>query len=172
MRIKIVVFVAASAAMSLLAAPAAAKPASQPSQTDSHYSNSPSSWTAKSWTAKPIDDGSTCSAEVNSFCSASRRGGQSISACLDSHMSELAEACKAARAQARARAEERRRQAREQSQQLQERRKAERAACGSDIQKFCAGLPAGIGVSACLKSHEDQLSGPCQAFRQTDTGAK
>ncbi|WP_348262890.1 hypothetical protein P8935_24260 [Telmatobacter sp. DSM 110680] len=38
-----------------------------------------------------------------------------------------------------------------------------RAACASDIQRFCAGVPSGGGkIVACLKQHKDQVSDGCK----------
>ncbi|HWZ63929.1 MAG TPA: cysteine rich repeat-containing protein [Steroidobacteraceae bacterium] len=42
-----------------------------------------------------------------------------------------------------------------------------RAACASDAQKFCAGVPAGGGrIIACLKEHRDSLSDQCKQAAQ------
>jgi hypothetical protein len=183
MRIKILLLAAASA--STLAAPVAAKPASQPQQANSPYNHFVSSRTAKR-----AEDGGICRAEVNSFCSPAQRGNQSVSACLNSHASELSASCKTARAEAAERLRQQRErnarakaacdadpackaaqaQAREKSRALQAHKKAERAACGSDVQKFCLDIPAGNGLSNCLKGHEAELSQTCEAFRQTDAG--
>ena len=38
-----------------------------------------------------------------------------------------------------------------------------RTACASDVQKLCAGVPAGGGrVLACLKQHKDEVSDGCK----------
>jgi len=48
-----------------------------------------------------------------------------------------------------------------------------RAACGTDIQKLCAGVqPGGGRILACLKQHKDQVSDGCkQAVVKATRGA-
>lgn len=47
-----------------------------------------------------------------------------------------------------------------------------RAACASDAQKFCAGVPAGGGrIIACLKEHRDSLSDQCKQAAQAAQAA-
>jgi hypothetical protein len=47
-----------------------------------------------------------------------------------------------------------------------------RAACGTDIQKLCAGVqPGGGRILACLKQHKEQVSDGCKQAVAKATGA-
>jgi len=49
----------------------------------------------------------------------------------------------------------------------EEAREKVRAACATDAEKLCPGLPHGKGggLGACLRAHEAELSLPCKAAR-------
>jgi Cysteine rich repeat len=59
------------------------------------------------------------------------------------------------------------------SPQRSEARAKMRAACGSDIQKFCATVERGKGaMRSCLESHQSDLSATCKAARAERAAAR
>ena len=55
----------------------------------------------------------------------------------------------------------------------EEARAKYRAACATDVQKFCANIERAKGaMRACLTSHETQLSETCKAARDERAAAK
>jgi hypothetical protein len=54
-----------------------------------------------------------------------------------------------------------------------EAREKFRAACGADVQKFCADVERGKGaMRSCLETHEKELSAACKAARAERAAAK
>jgi len=48
-----------------------------------------------------------------------------------------------------------------------------RAACGADVQKFCADVERAKGaMRSCLEAHQTQLSEPCKAARAERAAAR
>jgi Cysteine rich repeat len=59
------------------------------------------------------------------------------------------------------------------STQRSEARAKMRAACGTDIQKFCANIERGKGaMRSCLESHQSDLSAMCKAARAERAAAR
>ena len=85
-----------------------------------------------------------CGADLQRFCIGVQPGGGRLVQCLSSHTSELSAACgnviaAAGRGGAKL-----------------------RAACGADLQRFCATVqPGGGRLVECLSSHTDELSAAC-----------
>ena len=48
-----------------------------------------------------------------------------------------------------------------------------RAACGADVQKFCAGIERAKGaMRTCLDQHQNELSAACQTARAERAAAR
>ncbi len=76
-----------------------------------------------------------------------RPGGGRIWACLKSNEDGLSQPCRDQMARAR------------------ERGRDFHKACQVDVKKYCKKIPRGKGrVISCLKSHEAELTEPCNAF--------
>jgi hypothetical protein len=59
------------------------------------------------------------------------------------------------------------------SVQKSEARAKMRAACGTDIEKFCANVERGKGaMRSCLESHQNDLSAACKAARAERAAAR
>ena len=59
------------------------------------------------------------------------------------------------------------------STQRSEARAKMRAACGADVQKFCANIERGKGaMRTCLESHQNDLSTACKAARAERAAAR
>ena len=94
-----------------------------------------------------------CAGDIARFCQNINPGAPTIQ-CLESHESELTDACR----NYEARMHGRRGEINERVQQ----QNMFRQACGKDMALFCANAdPANGGVMDCLKKHEKELSLPC-----------
>jgi hypothetical protein len=59
------------------------------------------------------------------------------------------------------------------STQRSEARAKMRAACGTDVQKFCANVERAKGaIRTCLESHQNDLSAACKAARAERAAAR
>ena len=81
-----------------------------------------------------------CAADVRAACGEVPAGAGSIRSCLNSHLADLTQPCRAVLVSAAAVANE----------------------CRADITAMCANVaPGGGRIEACLQSHLTELSGPC-----------
>ena len=87
-----------------------------------------------------------CKPDVEKFCQGIKPGDGRIAACLKSHDSELAPAC------------------RQIVDKVESAIHEAHEACKPDVEKFCQGVqPGGGRIRVCLKSHEAELSEACKA---------
>ena len=94
-----------------------------------------------------------CIDDIAKFCQNINPGAATIQ-CLESHESELADACRDYEAKMHGRRGEIGERSQEQNMFRQ--------ACGKDMALFCANAdPANGGMMGCLKKHEKELSPPC-----------
>jgi hypothetical protein len=81
-----------------------------------------------------------CAADIRAACGDVPAGAGAIRSCLNSHLADLTQPCRAVLIGAAAVANE----------------------CSSDIRTMCGGVqPGGGRIEACLQSHFTQLSAPC-----------
>lgn len=87
-----------------------------------------------------------CKPDVEKLCQGIAPGAGRIAACLKSHDSELAPAC------------------RQIVDKMEGAAREAHRACKPDVEKFCQGVqPGGGRIVACLKQHEAELSESCKA---------
>lgn len=90
----------------------------------------------------------SCTADIARFCKGVKSGGGRVKACLDSHLDELSDRCRALRGDP----------PREGARVV--------ASCDADIKKHCKGVKAGGGrIKACLDNHVDELTEGCKKLR-------
>src|SRR6185295_17629103 len=81
-----------------------------------------------------------CAADIRAACGDVPAGAGAIRSCLNSHLADLTQPCRAVLIGAAAVANE----------------------CSSDIKAMCGGVqPGGGRIEACLQSHLTQISAPC-----------
>ena len=81
-----------------------------------------------------------CAADIRAACGDVPAGAGAIRSCLNSHLADLTQPCRAVLIGAAAVANE----------------------CSSDIRAMCGGVqPGGGRIEACLQSHLTQISAPC-----------
>ncbi len=94
-----------------------------------------------------------CVEDISKFCQNINPGVATIQ-CLESHESELTDACRAYEEKAHGRRGEIKERVQEQNMFRQ--------ACGTDMAQFCKySDPASGGIMGCLKKHDKELSLPC-----------
>ncbi len=98
--------------------------------------------------------GNACAGDIQKFCANVPSGGGRILECLKAHGADLSDGCKQA------------------GEVAKQKITAFVQACGSDLQQFCANIPAGNGAKYnCLKENQSRLSQPCQsAIAQSGSG--
>ena len=95
-----------------------------------------------------------CKADVEKFCKDVKPGEGRIIACLKTHEAELSAECKAKGLEAKG----------PEAKDRKEGKGGFIEACRADLDKLCAGVPAGHGAKIrCLKEHEAVLSEGCKA---------
>ena len=98
-------------------------------------------------------EGDPCAEDISKFCRNINPGAATIQ-CLESHESELTDACRAYEVKLHGRRGE-------VSERVQEQNMFRRA-CGRDMTLFCTNAdPANGGMMGCLNKHEKELSPPC-----------
>ena len=94
-----------------------------------------------------------CAEDISKFCQNIKPGLDTIQ-CLESHESELTEACRTFESKTSGRRGE-------MLEQVQ-KEKMFRQACAKEIVLFCKNAgPADGGIMGCLNNHEKELSRPC-----------
>lgn len=91
--------------------------------------------------------GRTCSPDIKRFCAGVASGQGRIKACLDEHLDELSDGCRALRGDPA-------------------RAGVVKQTCAPDVKKWCKNVKSGAGrMKACLDSHADDLSEGCRLLR-------
>jgi hypothetical protein len=93
-----------------------------------------------------------CAADIKKLCAGVQAGEGRITACIQSHLTELSEACEPRVLGVGVTGK----------------------SCKADVAKLCGGIPAGTGgIRACVKSHMAEVSEPCKgAMAQAAVGKK
>jgi hypothetical protein len=96
-----------------------------------------------------------CTEDIAKYCKDVKPGQMALLECLEKHEAQLSDACKAYEAKME--------RPRVESREVVMQQKKVRQACREDVVKFCSGSPSVKGgISACLKEHGNELSGPCK----------
>ena len=94
-----------------------------------------------------------CAEDISKLCQNIKPGAATIQ-CLESHESELTDACRDYEAKMHGR--------RGEIKEMVQEKNMFRQACGTDMALFCPNVnPANGGMMGCLKKHEKELSLPC-----------
>ena len=110
-------------------------------------------------------DNNPCSADIATFCKDVKPGRRAMMNCLEQHESQLSDACRAYEAKME--------KTRVESREAQMHQRTFFKVCKDDLAKFCkdAGT-AQDGQLKCLKSHENELSAPCNESINAIQGEK